>query len=309
MKPDGLWEVEWNFDDVPDDELAACCLWEYARECSSFATTSARHAEAMAAIRARTHPAPCDLPEYEALLEAYWGTDEGYMQYYETIRTCGGPAALPWQLIRAEVRVSLSKQVGVHEVSQPLAPAMRRQLEALWKANLVEWEPVRNEPGYDPEEDGMAYEESLPHVDEPGHKGEPYGETVIAFAVDFRKFSDKEIAGVFAAWLKANRPEDAPEPTGRGHKPGDWRANLTRLAVMRLLGRYTPGEILGTTKTPALKQCEAIRETRQFAAAKWSDATKWHDARREAGRLFRQLFPFLPPDEKPLSWERPAPGP
>ena len=27
-----LSELDWNFDRVPDNELAACCYWEYARE-------------------------------------------------------------------------------------------------------------------------------------------------------------------------------------------------------------------------------------------------------------------------------------
>lgn len=27
-----LSELDWNFDNVPDDELMACCYWEYARE-------------------------------------------------------------------------------------------------------------------------------------------------------------------------------------------------------------------------------------------------------------------------------------
>jgi hypothetical protein len=27
-----LSEFDWNFDPVPDNELVACCYWEYARE-------------------------------------------------------------------------------------------------------------------------------------------------------------------------------------------------------------------------------------------------------------------------------------
>ena len=32
MKTDTLAYIEWNFDGVPDNELVACCYWEYARE-------------------------------------------------------------------------------------------------------------------------------------------------------------------------------------------------------------------------------------------------------------------------------------
>ena len=27
-----ITDFDWNFDGVPDDELVACCYWEYARE-------------------------------------------------------------------------------------------------------------------------------------------------------------------------------------------------------------------------------------------------------------------------------------
>jgi hypothetical protein len=32
MKEEILSNKEWNFDNVPNDELVACCYWEYARE-------------------------------------------------------------------------------------------------------------------------------------------------------------------------------------------------------------------------------------------------------------------------------------
>ena len=35
-----LTEFDWNFDKVPDGELVACCLWEYARESVSIGHSS-----------------------------------------------------------------------------------------------------------------------------------------------------------------------------------------------------------------------------------------------------------------------------
>jgi hypothetical protein len=32
MESDNLSSDNWNFDKVPDNELVACCYWEYARE-------------------------------------------------------------------------------------------------------------------------------------------------------------------------------------------------------------------------------------------------------------------------------------
>ena len=31
-EPASLTKFDWNFDAVPDNELVACCYWEYARE-------------------------------------------------------------------------------------------------------------------------------------------------------------------------------------------------------------------------------------------------------------------------------------
>src|SRR6266404_2163676 len=153
-----ITELDWNFDNVPDDELAACCLWEFARESKSFAVSSARKVEREESFGRQQRPNRKPNPDYEAFLESYWNCDEGYMEYYETIRNYGGPDTLPWQLISADLRQRLKKQVGVHELGGPLVPAMLRQLETLWKGNLKEWETVRNQPGYDSGEDGIAYD-------------------------------------------------------------------------------------------------------------------------------------------------------
>ena len=128
-------------------------------------------------------------------------------------------------------------------------------------------------------------------------------ETVLV-DIAWAAFTDEEIVSYVRQWLKSARPVDMKAPSGQGHKPGDWRANLTRLAVMRLLSRSSPIELLD----PRKKRFPEIWETKQFAALKWGDPTKWRDARREAGRFFRKLFPFLPPGELPLSWQRRAPG-
>ena len=71
---------------------------------------------------------------------------------------------------------------------------------------------------------------------------------------------------------------------------------------MRLLSRFSALEIVRLTSFPA------VWETKQFSGRKWGDFTKWRDARREAGQLFHKLFRFLPADEKPILWERQAPG-
>jgi len=107
----------------------------------------------------------------------------------------------------------------------------------------------------------------------------------------------------FRKWVKVNRPGQYPVPSKKGHKLKDWRANLTRLAVMRLLSHFTALDIIDPLRNRYLE----VLKTKTFSGRKWSDATKWYDARREAGRVFRKLFPFLPKDELPLSLKRGTP--
>src|SRR5207245_1581682 len=84
----------------------------------------------------------------------------------------------------------------------------------------------------------------------------------------------------------------------RGHKLKDWRANLTRLAVMRLLHRFPAAQLLDAKS----KELQSIWESKQFSGPTSLDIAKWHDARRDARHIFHQLFPFLPSTDDPLCW-------
>ena len=113
--------------------------------------------------------------------------------------------------------------------------------------------------------------------------------------IHWGSFSDDEIIDSFRAWVKTNRPAPARPLPARGHKLKDWRANLTRLAVMRLLTRFSALQLLD----PKANHVPGLWESKQFSGPTWLDVVKWHDARREARALFHQLFPFLPPADDP----------
>jgi hypothetical protein len=281
-----LNRIEWDFDNVPDDELAACRLWEYARESRSFAISSARKLDIEKSFADDQQTERKLNSDYEAFLESYWNCREGYMTYYETIRNYGGPHSLPWQLISPDVRGLLKSQVGVPELGGPLVLAMLCQLEKVFKDNVKEWKAVQNQPGYDPKEDGIGYESSQPYIDAPGYAGEPQGETVATFAVDFRNYNNKEICASFIGWLKANRPKSCPEPSGRGRKLRDLRVALDRLGIMRLLHNFTLGEIPNYCP-------DAWKAFAGF---------DWYKERKRAGIILQKLFPFLLKVERPLSW-------
>lgn len=286
MKSNPPPETEWNFDDVPEHELAACCLWEYARESAVFAMSSRRHGEMMKELLGRKPQSPAPDPEYEEFLEAFWNTDEGYQRFYETIRKLGGPSAPAWRKIVAARRAALSQQARMNQFCPALAPASRGNLEALWKANLVEWDSLRQQPGYDANDDLTGCEPSLPHRNEPGHAGEPHGATSVAFTIEFRRFTDQQIIEAFTTWLKTNRPDDSPAPTLRGRKLRDLRVALDRLGMMRLLHHFT------------------LREMPACCPEAWKafEGYDWYKERRRSLATFRRLFPFLPGDDLPVSW-------
>jgi hypothetical protein len=98
--------------------------------------------------------------------------------------------------------------------------------------------------------------------------------------------------------LKANRPTPLRPVPARGHKLKDWRAHLTRLAVMRLLSRFSALQLLDAKAD----HLPSLWQSKQFSGPTWLDVVKWHDARREARAIFHQLFPFLPATDNPISW-------
>ena len=65
------------------------------------------------------------------------------------------------------------------------------------------------------------------------------GGEVTVVSIQWSDFTNEELIRYFRRWVKANRPKQLGKPDDRGHKVKDWRANLTRLAVMRLLRRFT----------------------------------------------------------------------
>ena len=272
---------EWDFREVPDEALEACCLWEYGREAMIFGISSAKHYEMEKAFqRGETVPEPgLEQAEYNAFLHAFWNSDEGYVEIYELVRQRGGPKAPPWQFLYPDLRDRLKAAVGKKLVGGSCQAARLNELESLWQANATDLEAARREPGYDREEDFEAWGPSKPLVAMPGHEGEPHGATLAAFAVDFRCHTDEEITADFKKWLRVHRPKSCPEPTRRGHnKRRDWRAALERLAIMRMLHFFTLLEI------PIW-----IPEAWKIYSGK-----NWYKERKQAAQTLLKLFPFLP---------------
>jgi hypothetical protein len=330
-KVEELREFDWNFERVPDSELVACCYWEYARE-SAF----------ILGVRER-----CLDPKWKNMVNSefweYCGKDMAKIQsmgyanevflnrfFFEPGNNdqdadrelpnfrqpseshLTGSFPHPWQSLSAEERKERSR-IRSDRTAIPLLPFKRgmpthaqdiSQHVKMQRANAeAERERVRRENPRVREKTlvrlgKLEYPQVKPSVFLAG------GREVTMVEINWAEFTNDEIATYFRRWVKANRPKDVAAPSAKGHKPKDWRAKLTRLAVMRLLARFRLSDIV-TAKQAGIP---AVWESKQFAGQKWFDTTKWYDARRKAGRCFRSLFPFLPADEKPISWVKPSPA-
>jgi len=307
LKTPALPREEWDFSEVPNNELVACCYWEYARE-SAFIRevlhsyrewwlAGGRRDEGCDALFARMDRIQ-SLGEVSNVIvrgcsfdpRTVWqcvDPDSDSYRHPDAPQLTGSfPAA--WQSLNEDERKCRS-HIRTDRKAIPLVPFQRGY--SFFAADIARWcESQRKEA----QRFGREIHPSL------FSSGSETG----VFQIEWGAFTNDELTEGFRQWVKANRPKRFPKPSGQGRKPGDLRAQLTRLAVMRLLFCYKASEIF----TPRNDDTRAVFESKQFAGQKWVDATKWNDARREAGQVFRRLFPFLPPAEKPRSWERRPPG-
>lgn len=305
-KTTALTAFDWNFDGVPDGELVACCYWEYAREsafirnlrqrCLANWKAGARHDEKLSDDMAKL----ASIGDGSAILlrGIYFGPDDPHRIDKPDAAPVTNSFPLPWLSLPATER-EFRTRAFLLAGWRPVVPfkqgdwlearEIAEQAEKTWKRVYSAFEKVRRE------NPGLSEVQLIEHG-----KLQPYeeirpslfyedGKEVTVVEIDWQHFTNEEIIKGFRCWVKSHRPKEIPVPKRQGHKPGDWRMQLTRLAVMRLLSRFTPLQLVVGNRVPA------IWETKQFAGRKWGDITKWHDARREGAKVFHTLFPFLPP--------------
>lgn len=310
--------ADWDFSQVPSDELIACCLWEYARESASIGISAEYHRILMRRItgNATWGGLPASESEFrrhvsiiddqakslgydsESFLGRYWASDHAYVKFYETLRECVSPDSTAWQNLPADLRRKFVQELNERPVIQEISQSLVGELEQLWRENSGSLEEVRSKPRptNDDSEDFELFSESstfaLPEEDP---RQEPR-KIAVAFTVDFSRFTDRDIMNKFSDWLRANRPKPWHRPmnslpvVAQGRKLNDFRVALERLGIMRLLHWYSPGDLKsqlpGAWRIYRGKEPVFRREV------------------RAAERFFRQIFPFLPEGERPLSIER-----
>ncbi len=106
-------------------------------------------------------------------------------------------------------------------------------------------------------------------------------------------FNNDQIRKAFKLWLKKNRPQFFPEPSGRGHKPVDWRARLERLGLLRLRHvQFVEDTIQTITQSlPSEKR----------KVTKFLEPGTLNQEAEKAVVDFHNLFLFLDPAEMPRS--------
>jgi hypothetical protein len=323
---------DWDFSEVPNSELIGCCYWEYARESDFIRRALHRYREWYLSGAERTKDSDQLFAEMDRI-QSIGDISE------VIIRGCSFPQALtrqstdpvapnyrhpnapyftgsfptPWQALCQGERASrsLTANYGKRVISPPIerghyyeAEEIGKYCRAKAKGIFAEYHRIQQEnPGKSEVqliEDGKLkpWQEIAPSLYWES------GREVTVLRINWSDYTNDSLVQHFRRWVKTHRPPQVPVPSRQGRKPGDWRAHLTRLGVMRLLGAFKPSDIFNWSSEIG----RLVRESKQFCRRKWLDSTKWHDARREAREVFHVIFPFLPKDEIPRSWVRRHPA-
>jgi hypothetical protein len=297
---------EWNFDAVPNTELAACCLWEYARESAFIRDTLRRYREWWKAGGDSQAPGAAEIDRDLSRIEkAIPWQSEVFLRGYGFLGdappfTASFPA--PWQSLHEGERKARA-HLGCEVERLKLVPVRL----GLWNyARLIfercelraaepdraelEWERQYTTPDGERKEgapDPPAYPPIRPGV------FSSHGEQLL-LSIAWEHFTNNEIADCFRKVLPALRPHTSPAPKDTGKtRPEIKRAALRDLGVMRLLNVSTVANLKN--------RCPAAAA--YFAQLGWlgTEREKYFSAARKRALLkFRAMFPFLPKAELPL---------
>jgi hypothetical protein len=312
---DPLRREDWNFDLLPNEELIACCFWEYARESRTIKMAADVHWCHVRHIWHRQEYA--DSPDrkreddeeaerierrasavrfnYDEFFEEFWNTEFPLIKIYDCVVKHVREGALAWQLLPTEARRDLTNQVAEYGILRPIAPATVGELETLWLRNSEWLHDLRqmDRPPYDDSEEAALWDESEPVTQADAAKAG--GEVSAALTVDFSRFTDSEITEEFRAWLSEHRPAHCKSPTRvfpgtrqRGKKLIEYRVALERLGMMRLLHWRSPTqlrqEMPEAWKKISAKERDFRREIRKRLASSISCSLS---CRRARDRILR----------------------
>lgn len=223
--------AEWDFSGVPEEELHAGVLWEYARESAWIRAVREQWLDSERERRGGGKMSE-KYPELSSDLLLV-------LLHSRTVFDCitGGGSkgynlssslATPWQKLPLNQRNEWAKILGAPKSEPENAPFAR---------------VLFGEDCFMPERGG--------------------GVETDAFRINWRGFTNREIVESFRQWVKANRPADVPEPGRKGDKTADRRAWLQWLGAMRALKSCSFAHSLFPEKLKRLGAAEVYRMRRE----------------------------------------------
>jgi hypothetical protein len=302
-QPEVFSELDWNFDAVPDRELAVCCLWEYARE-SAFICLVREQSKHRIAESLCMNLGPKEHIDFvEVDFRKAWNTlGRKAILFQEGIYSFEGdeffvsPFPRSWLSLSKFERSILIKTAewDVSDVAGRSGFRRAYHAYALALAKLFHPKSLKEVFGGDGRISRQDFYRS-------GHKLRSIcpnlmsrdGSEILIVEIDWGEFTNEELVEQFAQWLKENDPPGVSRPDKRGHKHISYRVKLERLGIMRLLHRFTRVE-LKTANPPAWKHYN-------------SKNRRWRNDVEKSLSHFRELFPFVPQDEFPGSWPTKTP--
>lgn len=295
---------------MPKEELVACSYWEYARESAFIRDVQRRCA----------NPRLREMSDYQAW--KFVGNDLDRIEslgYVAEVFTRGfllkpttynpncymlreapafmGEFPAPWQsllpverLLRAKIRTDIEvcrlqpiKRWGSLTAAELLLEKAKGYLSAYCEA---EDEVHRQHPGVGG--DTLRRAGKLPVYRPEASVLWDEGSESTIIEIQWAHFTDDQIIKAFRKWVKAKRPEEIPKPSKQGHKNISHRVDLERLAIMRLLKRFSLVELRG--------QCPKVWKRYN------NPNRRWHRDAEKARARFHGLFPLLSEKENPISW-------
>ena len=285
-------ETDWRFDkaNVPDSELIACCVREYARESQTLLAAAEltyhrggkgfsfeRTPAALAAIRCAL-----DLPSDQRA------------PLYQLLAVFDGRA---WSELSTADRTQYATMIP-REVT-PLRPAYLEEAQALLAANQTipkeNIERLRRLGTPDSQLVGEGIKRGPTDcvdalrlsgvLGTSPSGGWRQGCAVIALTVDFAHYNDKELSAAFESLLRHSRPPELAKPKRapvfarrKGNQLNKWRVALERLGVARLVKHFGPdATAFPDTASKLYRRRIHDRQKREL---------------EQADEFFHKLFPF-----------------
>ena len=272
---------DWNFDSVPDEELVACCLWEYARE-SVFFVEFKQYWDSLGRDRKFSKQIGKGLDRIENAPQKTVRFLHAFLD--EKKFPC------PWQRLPGTVRRRLTRvdcqspppfqQTG----SVTEAECLLNEAKKYAQTHRAKMDEVhRAHPGVS--KTVLRLQRKLPRYEPKTSVRWDDGTESAIVQIAWEDYTDEELTSAFKAWAALNRPKGMGVASNKGKRvQRGYGSYLAWLGIMRLMHLYPFTTI----------------EHKAPAAWKRHGRADWPRARKQAIQFFKTHFPFSAKDGSPL---------